>query len=83
MQNRRFDEPFPTYMAEMQGRRAFIYGEDSKLVRPNTVSFIKDLLGPAAPVVGIPKAQHHLLLDQPLAFVSTIRAILAGWLASD
>ncbi len=81
MQNRRFDEPFHEYMAGMQGRRAFVYGEDSKLVRPETVKLVKRLLGPAAPVVGIPEAQHHLILDQPIAFVGTIRAILAGWLA--
>ncbi|MDF1722710.1 MAG: alpha/beta hydrolase [Minwuia sp.] len=83
MQNRRFGEPFHEYMANMKGRRAFVYGEDSKLVRPELVPRIKQLLGPEAPVVGIPKAQHHLILDQPLAFVATIRAILAGWLTTD
>lgn len=83
MQNRRFDEPFHEYLAGMTGRRAFVYGEDSKLVRPENVRFIKTLLGPTAPVIGVPKAQHHLIIDQPLAFVSTVRAILGGWLADE
>jgi len=30
-------------------------------------------------LVEIPEAHHHLLLDQPLAFVSALRAILADW----
>ena len=29
-----------------------------------------------SPVVSIPEAQHHLLLDQPIAFISVIRVIL-------
>jgi pimeloyl-ACP methyl ester carboxylesterase len=38
-----------------------------------------ELLDRNAPVVEIPQAHHHLLLDQPLAFVSALRAILADW----
>ena len=30
-------------------------------------------------MVEIPQAHHHLLLDQPLAFVAALRAILADW----
>ena len=32
-----------------------------------------------APVVEIPQAHHHLMLDQPLALIAGLRAILAGW----
>ena len=31
------------------------------------------------PVVTIPSAHHHVMLDQPLAFVTALRALLAGW----
>jgi hypothetical protein len=31
------------------------------------------------PFAGIPEAQHHLFLDQPLAFVSALRTLLAEW----
>jgi len=30
-------------------------------------------------VVEIPEAYHHVMLDQPLAFVATLRAILDAW----
>jgi pimeloyl-ACP methyl ester carboxylesterase len=37
------------------------------------------LLNRSAPLVEIPEAYHHLLLDQPLAFVAAVRALLADW----
>jgi hypothetical protein len=37
------------------------------------------LLDRNAPLVTIPQAYHHLLLDQPLAFISAIRALLTDW----
>ena len=33
----------------------------------------------AAPVVEIPQARHHIMLDQPLALVAALRALLADW----
>ncbi|MBK6660167.1 MAG: hypothetical protein IPG43_19365 [Proteobacteria bacterium] len=36
-------------------------------------------MGPLAPIIEIPEAQHHLLLDQPLAFVAALRTLLASW----
>ena len=36
-------------------------------------------LGRSAPVVEIPQAQHHIMLDQPLAFVAALRALLMDW----
>ena len=30
-------------------------------------------------MVEIPDAHHHLLIDQPLALVSTLRALFHGW----
>jgi pimeloyl-ACP methyl ester carboxylesterase len=38
-----------------------------------------NLLGRAAPVVTIPEAKHHVMLDQPLALVSALNALLADW----
>jgi len=36
-------------------------------------------LGRSAPMVEIPQAQHHIMLDQPLALVAALRALLADW----
>jgi hypothetical protein len=29
--------------------------------------------------VAIPDADHHVMIDQPLAFVGAVRGLLAGW----
>lgn len=36
-------------------------------------------LGEAASFMSIPLAGHHLMLDQPVALVATLRAVLASW----
>ncbi|AGL16514.1 alpha/beta fold hydrolase [Actinoplanes sp. N902-109] len=36
-------------------------------------------LGPATEIVEIAGAQHHIMLDQPLALVAALRKLLAGW----
>ena len=76
MQNRRFGEPFHEYLAGSACKKAFIFGEKSDLVDLETLSFIKGLLDDDSPVIGIPEAHHHLMLDQPIAFVTGVRGIL-------
>jgi len=36
-------------------------------------------LGQPAPVIEIPAAGHHVLLDEPLSLVTALRAVLASW----
>ena len=38
-----------------------------------------DRLGRAAPVIEIPAAGHHVMLDEPLALVTGIRTLLSDW----
>ena len=40
---------------------------------------MEELTGRNAPMVEIPQAYHHIPLDQPLALIAAIRAILADW----
>ncbi len=54
-------------------------GERSVVVPPETGEYMYGLLNRSAPLVEIPEAHHHLILDQPLAFVSAVRALLADW----
>jgi pimeloyl-ACP methyl ester carboxylesterase len=49
------------------------------LLPPEIGEYMFNLLGRAAPIVEIPQAQHHVMLDQPLALVSALRALLADW----
>jgi pimeloyl-ACP methyl ester carboxylesterase len=61
-----------------KGSTALIYGEDSEIVPPATVAHMAAHLG-GAPVIGIPAAGHHVFVDQPLAFVTALRGLLATW----
>lgn len=76
----RFTEPFSDYLRAVSCRRAYIHGSRSALATPATVTWIAGLMGPRAPVIEIPEAQHHIMLDQPLAFVAALRALLEAWL---
>jgi pimeloyl-ACP methyl ester carboxylesterase len=60
-------------------RVALFRGEYSVAVPQDTAAYMYELLGRNAPVVTIPEAHHHLLLDQPLAFVAALRTLLADW----
>ena len=60
-------------------RIAILRGENSVLLPPEIGEYMFNLLGRSAPVVEIPQAQHHVMLDQPLALVAALRALLADW----
>ena len=38
-----------------------------------------EMLGRSAPVVEIPEAGHHGMLDQPLLVTTAVRTLLADW----
>ncbi|HEY2835618.1 MAG TPA: alpha/beta hydrolase [Rhizomicrobium sp.] len=66
-------------LKETQCRVAVFRGEHSVLMPPRIGDYIFDLLDRAAPMVEIPEAQHHIMLDQPLALVAALRSLLADW----
>ena len=76
---RRFGEPFNEDLQALTCRAALIFGESSALVSRETATYMSRLMGPTAPIIEIPEAQHHVMLDQPLAFVASLRALLDGW----
>ncbi len=67
----------------MQCRAALLFGENSALVSRHTAAYMSSLLGPSAPIVEVPEAQHHVMLDQPLAFVAALRTLLQSWVRQD
>ena len=67
------------YLPSIRCRLAVFSGEHSDLVTSEVSSTISELVGDTAPFVEIPAAHHHLLLDQPLALIAALRAILADW----
>jgi pimeloyl-ACP methyl ester carboxylesterase len=67
------------YLAGVRCRVALMRGEFSSIVPPETGEYMYGLLNRNAPLVEIPQAHHHLILDQPLAFIAALRALLADW----
>ena len=74
-----FGENMHKELAQLQCRVGVIYGEDSYLFSQDIADYMFRVLDESVPFVGIPEAQHHLFLDQPLAFVSALRTLLAEW----
>ena len=72
-------KPLSDYLADARCRVAVMRAEFSPLVPPETGEHMYELLDRNAPIVEIPQAHHHLILDQPLAFVAALRALLADW----
>jgi pimeloyl-ACP methyl ester carboxylesterase len=60
-------------------RIAIFRGEKSVMMPPEIGEYVFNLLGRQAPVVEIPQARHHVMLDQPLALIAALRALLADW----
>lgn len=83
MGTRRFGEPFREYLQAVRCRAALIFGEKSALISRQTASYMSSLMGPHAPNVEVPEAQHHVMLDQPLAFVAALRMLLDGWIRAE
>jgi pimeloyl-ACP methyl ester carboxylesterase len=58
---------------------AMIWGERSRLMDAQTLEYMLGQM-PSGPRVAIPDASHHVMVDQPLAFITALRGLLAGWL---
>jgi len=54
----------------------FMNGADSVLFPGKVFEYIREIIGDDTPLISIPHAQHHVWLDQPIAFISALRAIL-------
>lgn len=67
------------YLSETRCRVGVLRGELSGLVPPEIGDYMYELLNRNAPVVEVPQAHHHLVLDQPLAFIAAVRALLCDW----
>lgn len=66
-------------LANLRCRVGVLYGEESYLFSQDIADFMFKVLDESVPFVGIPEARHHVFLDQPLAFVSALRTLLAEW----
>ncbi|MEH6608545.1 MAG: alpha/beta hydrolase [Halioglobus sp.] len=67
------------FIVEAPGRKVIVYGQDSVLFDEDSADYIRECGGDDIPIIGIPGARHHLMLDEPIAFVSVLKTILAQW----
>lgn len=56
---------------------SFLWGAQSRLMPAAVVDYMRRLAPPGSPAVEIPQAGHHVMLDQPIATVAVLRALLA------
>ncbi|MEM7410195.1 MAG: alpha/beta hydrolase [Myxococcota bacterium] len=59
--------------------RVALFRAQHGLVTPDIGEYMYELLGRNAPVIEIPEAYHHIMLDQPLSLVTGLRTLLADW----
>jgi pimeloyl-ACP methyl ester carboxylesterase len=59
--------------------RVALFRAEHGLVTPQQGEVLYDRLGRVAPVIEIPVAGHHIMLDQPVALVAALRTLLADW----
>jgi len=66
------------YLPRVRCRFALLRSEMG-LITPDIGASMYDALGRVAPVVEIPEAGHHAMLDVPLVLLTAIRTLLADW----
>jgi len=70
------------YLAQVACRFALLRSQHG-LVTKDIGAAMYDDLGRNAPVVEIPEAGHHAMVDQPLLLLTALRTLLADWDHSD
>ena len=83
----KFDDDLPTTLKNaervpedyrnLQLPLGLIYGADSELFSTRTLEYMRELIPNEFPAVAVAGAQHHVFLDQPLAFVEALHSMLA------
>ena len=66
-------------LGRMKCPAALIRGARSQLMRDEDFEFTHALMPPSSPRLEIPDAEHHVMIDQPLAFVAALSGLFAGW----
>jgi len=82
----KFDEDLPGTVKDIERtaddyrnltvKLGLIYGADSELFSARTEEYMRELVPQEFPGVALADAQHHLFLDQPLAFIDSLKTML-------
>jgi len=70
-------------LTQMLGRMkcpaALIRGVNSQLMHQEDFDYTHSLMRAGSPRLEIPDADHHVMIDQPLAFVTALKGLFAAW----
>jgi pimeloyl-ACP methyl ester carboxylesterase len=66
------------YLAQVRCRLALLRSENG-LVTADIGAEMYEQLGRVAPVIEVPEAGHHAMLDQPLLLLTALRTLVADW----
>ena len=66
------------YLERVRCRFALLRSEHG-LVTPDIGASMYDVLGRVAPVIELPEAGHHAMLDEPLVLLTALRTLFADW----
>jgi len=70
-------------LKETRCRIALFKGDKSVIWEDDVGDYMQSLLNRQVPFIEIPEARHHVMLDQPLAFVAALRTLLQEWRHSE
>ncbi len=59
--------------------RVALFRTEHGLVTSDIGAYMYERLGRVAPVIELPRAGHHMMLDQPLLLLTGLRTLIAGW----
>lgn len=68
-----------TLLADVEAPFALMWGDRSMLMPPEVTRQMVDTMPRGSPAIVVPDAAHHVMMDQPLAFVAALRALFAAW----
>ena len=81
----KFDEDLPSAMKDGERKPeeyasltvplGLIYGCESELFSQRTLEYMQTLIPQNFPAIGLEDAQHHVFLDQPLAFIEALQSL--------
>jgi pimeloyl-ACP methyl ester carboxylesterase len=74
----RFTDPRP-FIRDAKCPLALIRGASSRLMERDDAKYMQSLMAATSPYIEIPEADHHVMLDQPLAFVAAVETLLTSW----
>ena len=77
-----FAERQAMYRNKLKGlkcRVAIFRGEKSLLFPGRSAKYMHELMDKKSPIINIPEAHHHIMVDQPLALVAALRSLVIDW----